>query len=191
VSTEEVFRRVIGALDQAGIPYMLTGSFASGYHSSPRATQDIDLVIAPTSEQVRKLASLLPASDFYFDEEAALSALRRQRQFNVIDLASGWKVDLIVRKSRPFSVLEFERRREADFLGLRMVIASAEDVLLAKLEWSKQGGSLRQIEDAAGILRIREDRLDLEYILNWVRELGLGEQWAAACRMAGARPESR
>ena len=37
------------------------------------------------------------------DVDAALEAHKRQSLFNVIDLASGWKIDLIIRKSRAFS----------------------------------------------------------------------------------------
>ncbi len=103
MTAEEVFRRVVDALQHTGIPYMLTGSFASAFHGVPRATQDIDMVIAPTVDQVRALVRLLPASEYYVDEDAALDAHRRQGQFNVVDFASGWKIDLIIRKSRPFS----------------------------------------------------------------------------------------
>ena len=45
---------MIAALDAAGIPHMLTGSFASGYHGAPRASQDIDLVIAPSEAQIQQ-----------------------------------------------------------------------------------------------------------------------------------------
>ena len=76
----DLFRRIITALDQAGIPHMLTGSFASAY---------------------------------YADRDAALAALESEGQFNVIDLASGWKIDLMIRKARPFSREEFTRRRPA------------------------------------------------------------------------------
>jgi hypothetical protein len=53
MSVSDVFRRVKSALDLAGIPYMLSGSFASAYYGAPRSTQDIDLVIAPTPNQLR------------------------------------------------------------------------------------------------------------------------------------------
>jgi hypothetical protein len=53
VTASEVFRRILGAVESTGIPYMLTGSFASSYHGTPRATQDIDLVIAPKRAQLR------------------------------------------------------------------------------------------------------------------------------------------
>ena len=65
------------------------------------------------------------------------------------------------------------------------MMATAEDVVIAKLEWAKMGESQRQIDDAANILRIRRDRLDHEYLLTWVRKLGLEEQWEAARKSAG------
>lgn len=184
MTAKDVFPRVTGALERAGIPHMLTGSFASSYYGVPRTTQDIDFVIAPTPDQLRSLAALLPATEYYFDLNAALDAQRRESLFNMIDLATGWKIDFIIRKSRPFSREEFDRRLIVEFEGMRLSVATAEDVLIAKLEWAKRGESQRQIEDAAGILRIRTENLDRKYIENWVRQLGLEEQWQAA-RQAG------
>ncbi len=121
--TTDALRRVIEALDRAEIPSMLTGSYASSYHGAPRATQDIDLVIAPTPDQLRTLVRLLPETEYYVDLEAALDAQRRQSQFNIVDFATGIKVDLIIRKSRPFSHAEFARRMatEEQVVTRRMV----------------------------------------------------------------------
>jgi len=179
------FERLVGALDAAGIAYMLTGSFASSYHGAPRATQDIDIVIAATADQIRALVEALPETDYYVDLDAALDALRWEAQFNVIDLATGWKIDLIGRKSRPFSRREFERRRRAEIQGMRLSVASAEDMVIAKLEWAKLGQSQRRLDDAAGVLGRRSGELDLGCIREWVRELRLEPQWQAACRAAG------
>ncbi len=179
MTTEEVFRRIIGALEAAGIPYMLTGSFASAHHGAPRATQDIDLVIAPTEDQLRDLVRSLPADEYYADLDTALDALGRESQFNLIDLATGWKVDLIIRKSRAFSREEFDRRFPADLEGLRIFVATAEDVVIAKLEWAKLGRSQRQLDDVAGILGAGTD-LDRAYVEYWVKELSLEREWAAA-----------
>lgn len=184
MTAQDVFRRIVDALDRAGIPYMLTGSFASSYHGVPRATQDIDIVIAPSSDQLWSFTRSLPKSEYYVDLNAALDALARESQFNVVDMTTGWKVDLIIRKSRPFSRAEFDRRAAADLHGLRLYVASAEDVIIAKLEWARIAGSQRQIEDCAGILRIRKDDLDRRYIENWVRELSLETEWEGACRRA-------
>lgn len=187
MTTEDIFRRIIEALERAGIPYMLTGSFACSYHGIPRATQDIDLVIAPTPSQLRTLVHLLPDTEYCISEDAALDALGREGQFNVIDLATGWKVDLIIRKSRAFSRTEFERRSAVDLFGLQLFIASAEDVLLSKLEWAKAGQSMRQLEDCADVLRARWEELDRDYLQQWVSQLGLAEQFQNAQKLAGVR----
>ena len=95
-------------------------------------------------------------------------------------------MDFILKKRRPFSDVEFERRDVLEFSGLRLSFATAEDILISKLEWVKEGESQRQLEDAAGIIRVQGDNLDIPYVEYWVRELGLSEQWVAAkARAAG------
>ena len=185
MSAAEVFQRLTTALDRAGIAYMLSGSFASSYYGASRSTQDIDLVIAATPTQLRDLVKNLPSENYYVDFKAALEAQRRQSQFNVIDLASGWKIDLIIRKARAFSAEEFRRRQSVELLGLPISIASAEDVILSKLEWSKLSQSSRQIEDVIGILRLRWKSLDQGYLHRWIAILQVETQWNAALTAAG------
>jgi uncharacterized nucleotidyltransferase DUF6036 len=163
---------------------MLTGSFASAYHGAPRSTQDIDIVIAANPEQLRRFVAYLPSCEHYADLDAALEAHRRQSLFNVIDLATGWKIDLIIRKLRAFSQEEFGRRQLVNVQGLALFVASAEDVVIAKLEWSKLAQSQRQIEDVAAILRLRWELLNRAYLERWISELNLNEEWSNAKRMA-------
>ena len=160
----------------ADVPHMLTGSFASSFHGARRATQDIDMVIAPSREQLLALIAQFPASTYDVSRDAALAARAEHGHFNVIDLATGWKIDFIIRRPRAFSREEFARRRPADLAGVEMDVSSAEDALLAKLEWTKHGGSARQFEDAAGIIRLQGERLDTAYVQRWVAALGLEEQ---------------
>ncbi len=180
MSVERVFQALQKALDGAGVPYMVTGSFASSAFGEPRASKDIDIVIAPTREQLVELIRHFPGDQYYALEEEALEAFSHRSMFNIIDFASGWKVDLIVKKARPFSDEEFSRRKEVEVAGLRLSVATAEDVVISKLEWAKLGESQRQLEDAAGIIRVQATSLDTEYIERWVRDLGLSEEWAAA-----------
>lgn len=164
---------------------MVTGSFASSFHGTPRASQDIDFVVDPSPEQLMRLERHLPSGEYYMAAGAAMEALRRRGMFNIIDLSTGWKADLIIRKDRPFSREEFRRRRSVEVAGMRLTLASPEDVILSKLEWANAGQSTRQIEDAAGILRLRSMELDHEYLRRWIHELGLEEPWDAARRAAG------
>jgi hypothetical protein len=189
MSTPEVFQRITAALDRAGIAYMLTGSFASAHYGAPRSTQDIDLVIEATAVQLRAFVQGLPENEYYADLDAALKALQRESPFNVIDLITGWKIDLILRKSRAFSREEFGRRQLVHFQGLSLFVASAEDVIVAKLEWAKLAQSQRQIEDAASVLKLRSGTLDKPYLEKWISELGLKDQWNSA-RQAAGLPET-
>jgi hypothetical protein len=104
--------------------------------------------------------------------------------FNVIDQATGWKIDLIIRKSRPFSQEEFRRRQPLMLHDVPLFIARPEDVIISKLEWAKLAQSRRQIEDAAAILRVRWDALDRSHLEKWIGELGLTDEWKEARRVA-------
>ncbi len=176
-----LLRTVVAALDAAGIPYMLTGSVAAAWHGAGRATMDVDLVIDPTAEGLRALVESLAAPDIYISGDAAREALRSRSMFNVVDTTTGWKADLIIRKLRPFSEAEFARRRPIEYEGTRLWVASAEDVIVSKLEWAKLGGSARQIEDVADLLRIAGP-LDDAYLERWIAALDLAVQWRAARR---------
>lgn len=183
---EDFLRQVCATLEEAGVQYMLTGSLASSIHGVPRSTQDVDIVVAPREEQLATLIEAFQSRGLYVSGEEAASAFRLRTQFNVIDFANGWKADLLLRKEREFSLLEFGRRVEMDLQGMRLVVASAEDVLISKLEWAKVGGSDRQIEDAAGIVRLQGDELDLAYVERWVASLLLQEQWQSVRSRATA-----
>jgi hypothetical protein len=184
VSPEDILGRLVVALDSVGIPYMVTGSLALSIHGVPRATQDIDIVIAPLLDQLGALRARLPDSEYCFDLNTAREAIRGESQFNVVDLASGWKIDLIIRKSRAFSLLEFERRAIVEFAGLGLRVTSVEDTVLSKLEWAKLGGSDRQIEDVATLLRIWGETLDRPYVERWVQTLAVQRERDAACQKA-------
>lgn len=165
--------RLVSHLDAAHVSHMVAGSVASSVHGEPRSTQDIDLVVDPSPSALACLVRTLLAADFYVSEDAAILALKARRQFNVIDLETGWKADLIVRKDRPFSASEFARRQPATVLGVQVHIATAEDVVLAKLEWAKKGGgSERQLRDVRGILDAHAE-LDTAYLEHWAAELGV------------------
>jgi hypothetical protein len=180
----EVLRRLIAALDHAGIAYMLSGSLAAAYYGTSRSTQDIDFVIEATAEQLQAFVRHLPTDEYYVDLNAALEAHRQRSLFNLIDLSSGWKVDLIIRKDRPFSREEFGRRQLVRIEGLSLFMASPEDMIIAKLEWSKLGESHRQIEDVAGILRVRGESVDRAYVEKWAQDLQLQTQWKQALETA-------
>ena len=168
---------VIEALDSLGVRYYVGGSVASSIHGVPRASIDADLIAELGAEHVAPLAARLSAL-FYLDEGRMRDAVERRLSFNVIHLATMFKVDVFVSKGRPFD-LEASGRARLEALGEspeapQAMVASPEDTLLAKLEWYRRGGesSERQWSDILGLLRVRTGRLDLAYLADWASALG-------------------
>ncbi|HET7436046.1 MAG TPA: hypothetical protein VFN10_15155 [Thermoanaerobaculia bacterium] len=184
MSIEVLLRRIVAALDAADVPYMLTGSYASSLHSVPRATRDIDVVIFPNREQLERFVQLLPPSEYHVDRDDVFDSLRRRTQFNVIDYATGWKVDFIVPPFDEYHVEEFHRRMAVEANGLQLSVVSAEDIVLAKLLWGRAGESERQLADDAAVVRIQAEKLDLAYVERWVRRLELDREWTRVRALA-------
>ncbi len=185
MSLAAFLRRVAEILDEAGVPYMLTGSLASAYYAVPRATQDLDVVIAAEEPGIERIVQGLLTAGCYVDRDAALEARRTHGQFNAIDPESGWKVDLIVRRDRPYSRTEFERRERVTLLGVEVAVASLEDVLIAKLEWGRLGDSALQRRDVVQLLERTWEQLDQSYLKKWVTELALQSEWDEARMQVG------
>lgn len=182
---QEAIGRLVRRLEQLAIPYMIAGSVASSHHGRPRATNDADVVIDPNPQALDELVAALLADGYYVDAPIARQALRTRRLFNVIDPESAFKIDLIIRKERPFSREEFARRVRHTFAGLSVDIATAEDTILAKLEWArKAGGSERQLDDVAGILQVSGAGLDRAYLDKWAAALGVSDLWQSIARNA-------
>ncbi len=105
----DFLKRLVEKLSEAGVPFMLVGSVAASYHGHPRSTFDIDAVVDADEETLCRFARSL-GEGYYVSEESIRQAVRSRAAFNVIDEASGYKADLIIRKERPFSRTEFSRR---------------------------------------------------------------------------------
>lgn len=190
MSLQALLTMVVQVLEEAGVPYMLTGSLAGAYYALPRATQDADFVIDAPRVQLGAILDGLEARGLYVNREAAEEALEIRGQFNAIDPERGWKIDLIFRKDRPFSEAEFARRRPARLLGVAISLTSLEDLILAKLEWSRLGESELQQRDVVQLVESGWRSLDLPYVERWVGELGLGSAWATILERASL-PEKK
>jgi len=184
MTPQDFFRRISILLKQAGIPYMLTGAFASSVYGMGRGSPDIDFVVNADEEGVKRLFRELPEAGFYSELSQALDACCKRSTFNILDSVTGLKIDFILLQDREFSRVEFERRRKLQVWGVPLFVATPEDVELSSLEWAKLNVFGRQIQDAAGILKVRKDELDLPYIEKWVAELGLNAQWSQARKIA-------
>jgi len=151
MSQQTLLKKVIQVLDQAGTKYMITGSIVSSLQGEPRSTHDIDMVIAIQKSEVKGLIEAFPPPDFYLDEDSILDAINRQNMFNLIDVSTGNKVDFWILTDEPFDQSRFTRKISEEFMGLKMLVSSPEDTILAKLRWAKlSGGSEKGLSSRPG-----------------------------------------
>jgi hypothetical protein len=186
----EFIHSIVSALEAADIQYMLAGSVGSTHYGRPRATMDVDLIIACTPDQLEQFISALDKR-YYVSAVAAREALASRSMFNIVDSESGWKADIIVRKARPYSLEEFNRKRRADILGQSLWTMSPEDAILSKLEWSKGRESRIQLDDALAVAAAQWRTLDKDYILRWAAILGIEEDARKLLDRAGRIAENR
>jgi hypothetical protein len=171
ISELDVLHIVGERLESAGLAFMLTGSFAMAYYATPRMTRDIDLVVALQDGDVDRVVMAF-AGDFYIDADDVRAAVRSQRLFNLMHLASGIKVDLIVRKDSEYRHVEFARRKPVTIAGIATWIVSREDLILSKLIWAAEADSDLQRRDARSLL---DGGADDAYLNEWAPRLGVAE----------------
>lgn len=165
---------VVDALDALAVPYYLAGSVISSLLGVARATADVDIVAALRPVHAAALAEQL-AEAYYADADAIADAIRRRAMFNVIHLATMMKVDIYVAATE-FDQSALSRHRLDSLLrtpdARQFSIATAEDVILHKLTWFRDGGQVseRQWNDVIGVLRVQRN-LDLAFLRDWAARL--------------------
>jgi len=184
---------VLKALRGLGVRYYVGGSIASSAHGMPRASVDADVVAELLPEHVRPLVSQLER-DFYLDEGRVHDSVTLRRSFNAIHLATMLKVDVFVSKGRPFDEMALQRAQPLALSTGALAevrLASAEDIVLAKLEWFRGGGEVseRQWGDVVGVLRTCREGIDLGYLERWARALDVADLLGRAMAEAGLRQE--
>lgn len=137
--------QVTAVLEALHVPYVIGGSMASTVHGQIRTTMDVDIVADLNPADVALLVQKL-GQDFYADVNSIRDAVTHRRSFNLLHLATTFKVDVFVATSRPFDKKQLERRRLQVIAPPdgKAFIASAEDVVLAKLDWYRQGGDVSE-----------------------------------------------
>src|SRR5437870_96099 len=151
---------------------------ASSLHGQPRATHDIDIVVALEKSSVRKFVDAFPSPEFYLEEASIISAIEQNGMFNLVDSSEGDKVDFWMLTIEPFDQSRFARRITEEIYGINVQMSSPEDIILAKLKWVKDSeGSEKQFIDALRVYEVQHGVVDEKYLARWARELGVEEYW--------------
>jgi hypothetical protein len=185
----QIIEPVIHAFDQLDVSYYIGGSVTSSIHGIPRSTVDVDLVAALHSQHVHPLVKMLESA-YYIDAEMMLEAIQCQASFNLIHLDTMLKIDIFVLKNTVYH-REALHRKQKELLdeehGLEFYLASAEDIILSKLEWFRMGGEVSETQwnDVLGVLKVQNTALDMAYLRQWAAELHLTDLLEHALKDAG------
>lgn len=173
----EVTLKVIDVLEALDVPYVIGGSAASIVHGIVRTTVDSDLLADLKAGHVEPFVAALE-DEFYVERQSIHNAIAFRKSFNLIHQATMFKVDVFIPKTRSFDQAQLARRVEkviARDPQRTAWIASAEDIVLAKLDWFRMGGEVseQQWRDVLGVLKTQTGRLEIGYMRETASELGV------------------
>jgi hypothetical protein len=174
MSQQGLLKRVVEVLDHLGIEYMVSGSLVSSLQGEPRATHDIDIVVALERPHVEVLPKAFRPPEYYLPEDSIINALETEGMFNLIAVKTGDKVDFWVLTDRPFDISRFARKYVEKVMGMEIAVSSPEDTILMKLSWAHQsGGSEKHFTDALRVYEVQYGQLDMDYLEEWAGRLGI------------------
>lgn len=157
---------MIDALNALSIQYMMVGSYISNAWGVARSTQDADFVIEIHAAGVRELAEKLGAG-YDIDPQMSFETVTGTYRHIVRTVARGFKIELFLRRDDPFDVERFRRRMTMSLLGRTVYAATAEDIIINKLRWSRLARRRKDVEDVQNIIAVRAPELDWDYIHTW------------------------
>jgi hypothetical protein len=167
-------------------PWVLGGSLASSHYGEPRTTTDAEVAIVARGAGLATLLDDLSAR-FYVPESAHSMIGVPGGSFNVVDTDLGVKVDVFVLGGSLLDQHQISRRVPATIPGFigSCWITAPEDVVLRKLSWWRDArGSDRQWRGLVDVLRHVGHSMDVEYLQETARQLGLDTALARAISTA-------
>lgn len=158
-------REVFDRLETLSVPYFLTGSEALARYGQPRQTMDVDIVVQDFERLSRGFEGQFIVNAPIQGEVQAMASL--------IATSALAKVDFMIGRSDPWSTTAMSRRERWDHPEFGPLwVASLEDLILAKLEWSG-GVSELPLRDCRNLLVANPDTLDWPYLERWAEGLGV------------------
>lgn len=134
-------------LNEEGVKYMLVGGFAMNYYGFPRATEDIDLLVDPSDDNILKIKKALSFLPDNAIKEVSPDDVTKYEVVRVVDEIT---IDLL--KKACDITYEKAGIEYFEFKGVRIPIAD-----IATMIKTKQGVRPRDKEDLAFLMNVLEN----------------------------------
>ncbi len=168
MNLEDAVLAVLAGLNRLAVPYMLVGSFSSNTYGIPRATQDADFVVQVEAEGVRRIVEQL-GPPFRLEPQVTFETITATTRYAVEVTGTAFTIEFFLLSDDPHDKQRFVRRQEVELPGHRAAatMPTAEDVVITKLRWFKSARRAKDFDDVRGIIAVRGDRLDWNYLHHW------------------------
>ena len=181
--------RFFDLIDAIDVPVFIGGSIAASVWGEPRATLDIDLVIAAGAADADRLVAAFPSERYYVPP---VEVVRRTLElaspggFNVIDMLTSLKADCYAKGNDELNVYGFATAVDIDLQELGLVrVASPTYLIAMKLRYFAISRQDKHVRDIRGIVMASADRIDLHIVERWARDSNTLEIWQDCLRQAG------
>ncbi len=172
----ELISAFISPLEKSEISYFVSGSIASIFYGEPRLTHDIDVIVHLSKNDVQKIEAQFPLDQYYCPPEEVIQVEIRRKpygHFNLIHHQTGLKADIYTDNDDELHAWAFKNKKRIDLGVQSLWLAPAEYVIIRKLEFYREGGSTKHIEDIKKMLPQVQDNLDINYLQNQIARRGL------------------
>jgi hypothetical protein len=167
MNVESVTLKVIDALSEVGIPFMLVDSFSSNFYGVPRSTKDADFVVQLNGRQLDGLVEKL-GPDFNLDPQLTFETTTGTFRHLVEVKGKPFKVELFIVSSDTHDQERWGRKRVVALLGRQICLPSPEDVIVSKLRWERS----KDKEDVRDVIAVQRSQLDWAYVNQWCDQHG-------------------
>jgi hypothetical protein len=116
---------VLSALEREGVEYVIFGAVALNLQGLARATEDLDIFVAPTEENIRRLRTALTSvfEDPHIEEITAEDLLGDYPAVQYVPPEGDFYIDILTRLGEAFRFEDLESER-VDFDGLEVSVVT-------------------------------------------------------------------
>ena len=178
-----LFLVFLDRLNKGKLSYMVTGSAASIIYGEPRMTHDIDLVLELHVEDVQNFINLFPPAEFYCPPQEIIKteiARETRGNFNIIHHETGFKADIYPVGQDELHKWAMVKRQKVKIGKSDISIAPPEYVIIRKLQYYKEGGSIKHLRDINRMLEISGESIDKHTLNQMIIKYDLLKEWESA-----------